>query len=105
MAGLGRHWSPADAGCGGKRSTPSKRFANALAAASAGKSTVTNTASSSWSYLYLVGLYRLALSHSPIAVIVAENSAALTRTVTLRMTPSTDTFDDVNIVLLQIGDE
>jgi hypothetical protein len=77
-----------DAGCSGKLSVPSKRIANALAATPAWKSTVTTTASSSWSYLYLVGLYRLVFSHSAIAIIVAENSAARIRTVTLRMTPS-----------------
>src|SRR6516164_10926582 len=71
-----------------ERWTPSKRIANASAATAAGKSTVTRTASSSWSYLYRVGLYRLASSHSAMAVIVLENSAAHMRTVMLRMIPS-----------------
>ena len=54
-----------------------------------------------WSYLYLVGLFWLASSHSPIAVIVAENSAARIRTVTLRMNPP-HAFSNVSILLLQI---
>jgi hypothetical protein len=39
-----------------------------------------------------VGSYRLASSHSPIAVIIAENSAARIRTVVLRMIPLAKRF-------------
>ena len=74
-------------GCAHNSWTPSKRIANASAATAAGKSTVTRTASSLWLYLYLMGSYLLASNHSPIAVMVVENSAARIRTVTLRMIP------------------
>src|SRR6516165_8137932 len=66
---------------------------NASAAIVTGKSTVTRTASSIWSYLYLVGLCRLASSHSAIAFTVAENSAMGIRTMTRRIIPSAGVFD------------
>src|SRR6516162_552655 len=66
---------------------------NASAAIVAGKSTVTRTAASIWSYLYLVGLCRLASSHSAIAFTVAENSAMGIRTMTRRIIPSAGVFD------------
>jgi hypothetical protein len=82
----------ADPSC---RMTPLKCVVNASAATAAEKSTVTRTASSLWLYLYLVGSYPLAPSHSAIAVIVLENSAVGIRTVTLRMISLPGVFLDI----------
>src|SRR5215472_7360766 len=76
-------------------SWPPKCVANASAATAAEKSMVTRTASSPWLYLYLVGSYPLASSHSAMAVIVPENSASGILTVTLCMISFPGVFSDI----------
>jgi hypothetical protein len=48
-----------------------------------------------------MGSYRLASSHSPIAVIDAENSAARSRIVTLRIISFLMRFPDVSTLSFQ----
>jgi hypothetical protein len=93
-----------DTGCGDESWTRSKRLANTSAANSVPK--VNRHEDSMFVMIVFVrmGSYRLASSHRPIAVIDAENSAARSRIVTLRIISFLMRFPDVSTLSFQFLD-
>lgn len=87
-----------DTECGDESWTLSKRIANTSAANSVPE---VNRHEDS---MFGMGSYRLASSHRPIAVIEAENSAARSRIVTLRIISFLMRFPDVSTLSFQFLD-